>query len=223
MYKAKSLIMTLIIILSFLVLHNPLIYGISNIASSLRKDNTEALEKNAYLEKIDNLENIIADYENSLENFKIYSGSNYVLSKIALRDLYDFYDILSISLDSPVNNGNAVINEDGLVGIITSSDKSTAKVSLITNNDTLSVKVGKYYGILGGYDKEKNELIVHNLNNYAAVEEGTEVTTSGFQDLDEGIKIGTVKSIKKTATETILYVTPYVDFDELNYLMVIKK
>ncbi len=223
MYKAKSLITTLIIILSFIVLHNPIIYAISNIASTFRKDNTETLEKNAYLEKIDNLENIIADYEASLENLKIYSGSNYVLGKIALRDLYDFYDVLSISIDSPVNKGNAVINEDGLVGVITSSDKSTAKVSLITKNDTLSVKVGKYYGILGGYDKVKNELIVHNLNNYASVEEGAEVTTSGLQDLDAGIKIGTVKSTEKTATETILYVTPYVNFDELNYLMVIKK
>jgi len=223
MYKAKSLITTLMIVLSFIVLRNPFIYCLSNITSAFRKDNTETLEKEAYLEKIDNLENIIADYENSLENLKIYSGSNYVLAKIALRDLYDFYDILSISIDSPVNKGNAVINESGLVGIISSSDKSTAKVSLITKNDTMSVKAGKYYGILGGYDKEKNELIVHNLNNYASVEEGEEVTTSGLQDLDAGIKIGTVKNIKKTATETILYVTPYVNFDELNYLMVIKK
>lgn len=223
MYKAKSLIMTILIILVFIILHTPIVYAISNIATVFRKNNLEPLKESAYLEKIDTLENIIADYELSLDNLKIYSGSNYVLGKIALRDLYDFYDILSISLDSPVNVGNAVINEYGLVGTISSSDKFTAKVSLITNNDTLSVKIGSYYGLLGGYDKKDNTLLVHNLNNYAVIEEGTEVTTSGLQDIDAGIKIGTVKKIEKTATETLLYVVPYVNFDELNYLMVIKK
>ncbi len=223
MYKAKSFIMGLIIILSFIVIHNPVICAISNITTLFREYNKTILLKNTYLEKIDNLEGIISDYELALDNLQIYEGSNYVLGKIALRDLYDFYDILSISLDSTVNKGNAVVNEDGLVGIISSSNKYTAVVSLITNNKTISIKVDSYYGLLGGYDKKNNTLIVHNLNNYAKVDVGDEVRTSGLQEIDRDIKIGTVKSIEKTATETILYVTPYVNFDNLNYLMVIKK
>jgi len=197
--------------------------GLSNVFTLFREDNKNNLEVSSYKEKIEVLEKEISEYESSLESLKIYDGSSHVLAKIALRDGYDFYDTLIVSTDSLVKKGSAVMNEDGLVGIVSDANKKTAKVEMITKPLKVSVKVGEYYGVMDYYNLEDRLFIVHNINNYANIEVGSEVVTSGLSKIDGDIKIGTVSKIEKSSVETLVYVKPYVDFDHLNYLMVVNK
>lgn len=221
--KANVIINMVAILLFFIILHDAIIIALGNLFTLFRDDNKSELELSAYKEKIDILESSIADYERSLENLSIYDGSSYVLAKIALRDVYDFYDVISIAVDSKVKKGDAVINEEGLVGIVSDVNKYTATVDMLTGKIKISVKVGNSFGIIDEYDKKENRLIIHNINNYADIEDGSLVETSGLQEIDAGIKIGEVTSSKIVGVEKIVYVEPAVDFSNLNYLMVIDK
>lgn len=223
MQKLNRVVYLIIILAIFIVLHNSIIIGLSNIFTLFRENNRPTLEIEALEAKVQNLETELSTYEKSLENLKIYDGSNYVIAKIALRNIYDFYDVLVISTDTKVNKGNAVINEKGLVGIVVESNKLTAKVQLLTSCKPVSVKIGETYGLLDKYDKKNNEFIIHNINNYTNIEVGEEVTTSGLSKIDGGIKIGKVTKTEIVGVENIIHVEPYVDYDNLNYLMVVNK
>lgn len=223
MHKIKPFLRVLLVLFVFIMLHNAFLTGVANIFSLLRQNNFDELTKKSYETKIESLEKTLLEYEKSQENLNIFDSTSHILSKIALRNIYDFYDYLTISTSSKVNDGAAVINENGLVGLVESANKTTAKVSLLTGKVNLSIKVGDAFGLLSGYDDKDNLLIVRNINNYKNVEQGNVVTTSGLQEVEGDIKIGTVEKIVKEGVEQIIYVKPYVDFNNLNYLMVINK
>lgn len=223
MNKIRPFIYCIIILFAFLILHNVIMTGFANIGTIFRNNNLNDLTIESYKTKIESLEKTLSEYELSQGTLNIFDSSTYILSKIALRDVYEFYDYLVISTKSRIKEGDAVINEKGLVGLVESANQATAKVTLLTGKVKLSVKIGESYGILDNYDKKENLLIVHNINNYQNIEIGSEVLTSGMQNIDNDLKIGTVERIDREGVEQIIYVKPYVDFNNLNYLMVIDK
>lgn len=158
-----------------------------------------------------------------MKQLSIYDGENYILGKIALRDTYDFYNYLMVSTDGITNKNDPVINENGLVGLVESFNKKSAKVTLLTGKISLNVRVGNTYVILDGYDKKNNLLVVYNINNYKNVSVGDEVTTSGLTDIDANVYIGKVEKIITEGIEQIIYVKSEVDFDNLNYLYIVSK
>lgn len=218
--RLKPLIAIILVLGVFIVLNDAVINILANASSFLRKDNRQELMKETYERRIEELEKEIFSYEESFDNLKIYEGSSYILGKIALRNIYDIYDYLTIHTESKVNVGDVVKNEDGFVGLITEAGLTTAKVNLLTSGTKISVKVGEVYGIIDEYDKEKNELIVHNIDNYKTCEVGSKVMTSGFQSIKADIPIGEVVHVENKGIEKIVRVKPYVDFDNLNYLVV---
>ncbi len=220
MKKTKPFIGVILTLFAFLILHNAIVIALGNFATIFRKDNREDLFKETYEKKIQALEIAVSEYEKSLQNLDIFSNSANVLAKISLRNIYDFYDYLIISTDKKVSVGDAVINEGGLVGTIKEANKYTAKVALLTGSNKISVRVGDNFGMLSEYDKKNGELVIHNIDNYKTVEEGTKVYTSGLQEIDKNILVGTVKRIDNNGIEKTVYVTPSVDFDNLNYLIV---
>lgn len=223
MNKIKPALHVIIILLLFIVLHNAIITLLGNIFAIMRNDNRYELLTVSYEKKIDTLERAIANYEKSTNALKIYEGSNYIISRIAIRDIYDFYNFAILSTDSLVKKGNAVINEKGLVGLIESANKTTAKVNFLTGGVKVSVKIGDVYGMLGEYDTKEKTFVVHNINNYQPIEVDAKVVTSGLQELDGDLPIGKVVKTEVVGVEKKVYVKPYVDFDDLNYLMVINK
>lgn len=202
---------------------NALINFVANVTSLFRENNEIILIENMHKAKIENLENVLSEYEKGLNNLKIVPSSSNVLAKIALRNIYNFYDFLVISTDYMVYSGNAVLNEDGLVGIIKNANKKTAKVSLLTGGAKVSVVIGDSYGVLDAYDKKTKLFVVHFINNYENVNVGDDVITSGLNSLDRGLVVGKVKQIEKKGLEQIVYVESKVDFDNLNYLYVMAK
>ncbi len=220
MNKMKRLLTAISILLILVILHNPLVYALANVQTFFRENNKSDAYFEAYRNRIDQLERELSTYERAQENLKLYDRSSYILAKIAIRNIYDLYDYLVVNTDALVEEGNAVLNEDGLVGFVEEANKMTAKVSLLTSGLKTSVKVGENYGILSEYDREKGEFVVHNIDNYKVVNVGEEVLTSGLQNTTAGLKIGRVSSVQVQGIENVVRVKPYVDFDNLNYLII---
>lgn len=220
MNKMRRLLTAISILLILVILHNPLVYALANVQTFFRENNKNDAYFEAYRNRIDQLERELSTYERAQENLKLYDRSSYILAKIAIRNIYDLYDYLVVNTDALVEEGNAVLNEDGLVGFVEEANKMTAKVSLLTSGLKTSVKVGENYGILSEYDREKGEFVVHNIDNYKVVNVGEEVLTSGLQNATANLKIGQVSSVQVQGIEKVVRVKPYVDFDNLNYLII---
>lgn len=156
---------------------------------------------NQYTCRIEN-ENKEQEYQDLLKSLNLKETYiNMTYSKVLLRDIYEFYDYITLDIgtNQSVKKGDIVINEYGLVGIITKVNKNTSKVQLITNKDTnISVKINNSYGILYG---ENGKLYVKNIKIEGEIKEGEEVVTSGLTSIPEGIKIGSVKEINKDNLE----------------------
>ena len=203
-------ILFLIIFLLFIFQDN--IYGL------LYKNNPDVLKCNITQEesskKLQELENLLDIKSNDY---------NYVISKVIYRNIYGFSNELTISKGKNygIKNNNAVVNDSGLVGIINNSYKNNSRVQLLTNKNTeISVRINNSYGIL---KKSKDTLYVDNITNSEIISIGDLVYTSGIGNLPGDILIGKVSSIKidKLGIEQILLITPVVDFNNINYVMVI--
>lgn len=191
---------------------------------SLIKDNTLEIQNTISETKKDYYEE---EYQKLLmaNNINLPNNYNYVLSKVVFRDVYDFYDELTIlkGSEDKINKGDAVLNEDGLIGTVKKTDKNSSVVSLITNkNIEISVVVNNVYGILKFID---NRLIITSVNNYEDIEIGDIVYTSGIGYLPKGIKIGEITKVMHDTygIEKKLTVTPYVDFDDINYVAILNE
>lgn len=211
------------IVIAFILLHNNILILLSNISSIMRKDNSCTLDYRMQEMKIESLERQLYEYESSMNNLKIYNQTTYVKAKIALRDIYKFYSYIVITTDESVKKNSAVVNEFGLVGFVKETDGTSARVSLLTSGDKISVKISNSYGVLDGYDKKDKTLVVHNINNYENINIGDIVYTSGLTDIEGNIEIGKVEKIETVGVEKIIYIKSSVDFDELNYLYVLNR
>lgn len=223
MNRPKPVVNIILILFLFIALHNAIVIGASNLMSIFREDNKEVLEIETLKRENEQLKQKVAEYEKSLANLSIYEGESRILAKIALRNIYEFYNFLTISTEDMVSKGMAVLNEDGLVGIVDDANKFTAKVKLLTGDVKVSVKIGENYGLLDEYDHNTECFLIHNIDHLKNIEPEAEVVTSGLQDLGADIKIGRVAKTETKGVEKIVYVKPYVDFNNLNYLVVLEK
>lgn len=221
MNKMRPALNIVAVLFLFIITHNAIMTALGNTLSFFRENNRKVLYDVTLKRENEHLKQVISEYEKSMANLKIYEDHPHVLGKIAIRNIYDFYDFLIIAVDNKVENNSLVLNEHGLVGIVEDSNKTTAKVKLLTGKIKLSVKIGETFGMLDLYDKTNKEFIIHNIDNYKKIEIGTEVTTSGLQEIAADIPIGKVKRTEQKGVEQIVYVEPFVDFDSLNYLMVL--
>ena len=178
-------------------------------------------------ENITNLycQSLEVDYNALLEanDLKVGNGLNLVISKVLIRDIYDFTDTITIykGQDANLEKGQAVIDDAGLIGVISEVFKTTSQVQLLTNkNSYISVKIGSSYGILSFHD---GTLLVKDLQVYDEINRGDKIYTSGIGNLPGDIYIGEVADISIDATEIekTVSVKPAVDFANINYVLVV--
>jgi rod shape-determining protein MreC len=214
MYKRKLLIIFLLIIV--FVTHE-------KVYEYLIK-----LEKfNEIEENIANIKNNNLELEkNNIENAYGYSDLidyNLEYSKVLYKNIYNLNNEITIykGKNNNIKENNLVINELGLVGVISKVNDNSSVVNLLTNNKTnISVKIGDSYGIL---KYQNNKLIVEGLNNKSNINILDEVKTSDITTIPDNILVGYVKSINmdKYEIEKIVEVTSSVNFNVLKYLSII--
>ncbi len=180
-----------------------------------------------------NIENITNNYCISLENdynelleineFNIANNFNLIVSKVYLRDIYDFTNTLTIykGTNSGLKEGLAVINNSGLIGTIKSVSDEASVVELITSkNSNISVRINDNYGIL---KMDNGVLVVKDLVANSDISIGDEIYTSGLGNLPSDIYVGKVinVSLNNTEIEKIIEVEPAVDLNNINYILVV--
>ncbi len=144
-------------------------------------------------------------------------------SKVLYQDIYSLKNGITIykGKENKIQEKNLVINEQGLVGIISKVNKNSSEVDLLLNeNLNLSVKINDSYGIL----KYKNkELIVEGMNNKSELKENDFVYTSDLSIYPENVLIGVVAEIEYDhyEIEKRIKVTPAVDFEKIKYVSII--
>ena len=180
-----------------------------------------------------NIENITNNYCISLEidynelleinEFNIANNFNLIVSKVYLRDIYDFTNTLTIykGTNSGLKEGLAVINNSGLIGTIKSVSDEASVVELITSkNSNISVRINDNYGIL---KMDNGVLVVKDLVANSDISIGDEIYTSGLGNLPSDIYVGKVinVSLNNTEIEKIIEVDLAVDLNNINYILVV--
>ena len=92
-----------------------------------------------------------------------YDNYNITYSKIIKRDIYDFFDVVTINKGKKdnINKGDVVVNDLGVIGVVSAVKNNFSEVNLLTNKKTsLSVKINDSYGIL---TSEDNKIIIKNI------------------------------------------------------------
>lgn len=208
------------ILLLFLIFHNSILFFAGNISSMFRYNNKSKLDIKALEYRVNNLKEEISKYERN-SNLNISLDKSLVLAKVSLRDIYKFFNYLTINTSYHVGNKKAVINEDGLVGVTSNASLKSANVNLITGNNKISVKVNNSYGLLGEYNRKTKLFKITNISNMDNINKGDTIYTSGLDKIPGNIYVGFVSKVKYNEGNRIIYASSKVNFDELNYLYVL--
>ena len=211
--KYKDYILLLIIFLLF-IFSGSINRFLIAINPNLDTKNIE-LNYDKYLkEELDNIKKI--------NNIEFNDNLDLQVSRVKYRNVYEYSDTLTIykGFKNNVFVNDVVLNNDGLIGIVTKTYDYYSIVTLITNkNSNISVKINDAIGILKTIN---NTLVVTNINNYEKVNVDDEIYTSGLGNLPDNIYIGKVKSINlnNTEIEKVVEVNINDRLEKLDYLFI---
>ena len=211
--KYKDYILLLIIFLLF-IFSGSINRFLIAINPNLDTKNIE-LNYDKYLK--DELDNI-----KKINNIEFNDDLDLQVSRVKYRNIYEYSDTLTIykGFKNNVFVNDVVLNNDGLIGIVTKTYDYYSIVTLITNkNSNISVKINDAIGILKTIN---NTLVVTNINNYEKVNVDDEIYTSVLGNLPDNIYIGKVKSINlnNTEIEKVVEVNINNRLEKLDYLFI---
>lgn len=189
----------------------------------LKNEVTELREKYSELEKL-------VDYA---EEWK----EDYVVAQVAARSADRLNDLIVIDrgADDGIKPNMAVITHEGLIGRVESVTDSMANVQLLTSSRDESllkapaiaaeVKERDAFGIIEGYDHEKEALILSMVDSDVKLKEGDTVVTYDQSEIyPPNLLIGTVEEVGTGiyGLDQMAYVKPTASFDHLRYVMVVQ-
>lgn len=209
-------------------------------------DLRDVLKENKILksnvEKIESLEAENIELKQEIKKLKeelkveyVLSDYDYLNATVVSRNAGTWYNNLTIDKGSHngIKEGMVVINSTGVIGKITNVSTFSSDVKLITTTDTnnkISVKVvsgnKQLTGLINSYDYETGFLEVEGISNTETVSIGDLVYTSGLGGVfPSGILIGKVESITTDVYDLakIINVSPSANFDDINYVTVLKR
>lgn len=176
----------------------------------------------------------VADLEELLNLNSTFSENSYVNATVLSRNVGYWYDdiILDKGSNDSISESSAVINQDGLIGYITSVAKRSSMVKLLTNSNinkiSIKIEVGDsfVYGLLTGYDRDTNTFKIEGISENTGIPENARVTTTGLGDkFPSGLLIGTVEEVTLDNFELAktVYVKPSTNFNDIHYVSVLKR
>lgn len=202
--------------------------------------NNDVLETS--IDRIDSIEAENIELRRQLDALKEELNINYTLSDyeylnatVISRNVGYWYNKLTINKGSynGVEKDMVVISSKGLIGRVIKTSTFTSDIRLITTSDTnnkISVHVSNgdnnLYGVINGYDYKNSVLELEGISNTKDVNVGDYVYTSGLGGIfPSGILIGTITEITTDSYDLakIMKVTPSVDFNDINYVSILKR
>jgi len=135
----------------------------------------------------------------------------------------DNFDKITINVGglSDVENGDILMSNGYLLGMVTDVKKFKSIVTLITDKyNKVSIKIGNNYGLISNY--EDGYLIIKNIKK--DVEVGSKVVTTGINYVyPSDIFVGIVAKILEENDIQKIYVKTDADFDNMSNLSLIKR
>ncbi|MEH7456727.1 rod shape-determining protein MreC [Bacillus sp. JJ1127] len=210
------------------------------------EDVKRTYEENKQLkEKLDNYATLSANVENlKKENKELkeqvgikdsLDAHQEIQATVVSRNPDKWYDLVGIDKGAQqgIKKDMAVMTPKGLIGRVKSVSQFTSTVELLSSmnrtNRISAVVQGKedsIFGLIEGYDKEKQLLLFTKISSNVQVEKGQMVVTSGLGDIfPKGLVIGKIVDVQPDAyglTQTA-YVEPAADLNDVNHIMVAKR
>ncbi len=184
------------------------IYGVGYGLSYMRYNDKKLIDVELVLLENETLKNELNELKELDTKFEI--------EKVFIRDIHSFYNQVVIKTSDKELIGSAIVNDEGLVGILSKVENGFGYINLLTSDYNVSVKVGDTYGNLS-----RGEISL--LDKYSDIKVGDLVYTSGLNDIPKDIYIGKVIDVtmdnenlgKKVKVELI-------DNKYLNYVGIVK-
>ena len=159
---------------------------------------------------------------------KTYTSNKVIYAKTIIRNKMYWFNTITIDKGKKdgIEEGDAVVGKNSLIGIVIRTTKDNSQVKLITNNDnknkisiTIKSENETITGLIEGYEYPYIKASVES-----EVKNGDEVITSGLGNLPKNINIGKVEKIEKDSLDliNILYIKPLQDINDINYVGVLK-
>lgn len=202
--------------------------------NEIESENERLKEENNLLkQKINEIDILRAEnnnYKNYLKIFTEYSDYELVPAYIINDDIFNYtYNIvINVGKDNGVDVGMAVVNEDGIVGHVISVTDNTSKIkTLVDTSCFVSASINDINNsvVCNGLLNNREEIKATFIEPEQIIVEGDLVQTNGLGGIyPKGLKIGTVKEVVDTQniTDRYIIIKTSVNFNNLNYLMVIK-
>lgn len=182
-----------------------------------------------------NLKSEVKKLKNKLELNTLLSDKVFKNATIVNRNIDYWYD--EVTIDKGKKNGikkdMAVINNEGLVGKITTVSNYYSTVKLLANenmNDKISVKIkigDEYaYGLISKYNSKNNSYTVEGISENLKIPKGSEVVTTGMGDIfPSGLLVGYVKKVTTDNFDLskVAVVESSVNFNDLDYVSILKR
>ncbi|MDB8869113.1 rod shape-determining protein MreC [Pediococcus acidilactici] len=164
--------------------------------SATHAENKSLKEENRELKQLVGLKNSMTDY-------------SLTPAIVLTRSPSSWQDLVTVNKGTAngVKKNQPVLAGNGLVGRVVEANYSTSKVELISNNNEsanrfaiqVQAKDGNYVnGIITGYDKKTNEIIMGQVTEDKDVAVGSQVITSGLGGVTpKGLYVGKVAKVSK--------------------------
>ncbi|MDD2504904.1 MAG: rod shape-determining protein MreC [Bacilli bacterium] len=197
-----------IVLLIAIIFQENILYLTTNVTKQLFQKN-----ENIELKLLQSENNYLSQEYNKLLDFKnnINMNKDYTVTNI-IKTSYGFNSLLISGKN--YNIGDEVVNEEGLIGVISKIGKKSSELEYIFNTN-LIVRIGTETGKIINSDQDKN-LIISEISNYNNIKINDLVYSL------YGTYIGKIIKIKYDILDNYLTVKT-VALNDLNYVAVINR
>ena len=170
----------------------------------------------------------ILDKEESLRDFIPTQAT------VIARNPYQWTELITVNKgeEHGVKENMAVITSKGLIGKIKYASQFTSTVQLLSSldrrNRISAVIQGEeeFYGLIEGYDQEKEALLLKRIPFDEKVEKDQNVLTSGLGGVfPEGLVIGQVVEVvpDEFGLTKIAYIKPAANFYDIDHVIIVER
>ena len=160
------------------------------------------------------------------------SRDNVITAEVSMRPSVNWLKELTINVGKSKNVSKSMLatSNGGVIGFVTKVYDDSTTISLLSGSlsDTylassvISEDGNQVFGIISNYDNKKKLLKMTQLNSSENIKKGTEVVTSGLDDVSvKGVPIGTVESVSDYEGNRTIFIKPYADFDKISYVTLV--
>ena len=232
-----------VILFSFVFTNKKLTKDISsNVSGFVTKVDSVVSVPFTALSSLSNLENqssIISNLQEENDSLRAslnlsdkLSRDNVLTAEVSMRPSVTWLKELTINVGKSKNVSKSMLatSNGGVIGFVTKVYDDTTTISLLSSSSSdsylaSSVKSeddNQIFGIISRYDNKKKLLEMTQLNSSSNVKVGTEVVTSGLDDVSvKDVPIGTVDSVSDYEGNRTILVKPYADFDKISYVTLV--